>query len=53
MTIIDNIEVQDSSVTATVCDNAALFGAAPERDEFDTREVWDENDAMVLLGAEF
>ena len=46
MTIIDNIEAQAQSVTAAVCDNAALFGAAPERDEFDTREVWDENEAM-------
>ena len=41
-TIIENIE---QSVTATVCDNAALFGAAPERDEFDSREVWDADEA--------
>ena len=53
MTIIDNIEVQDSSVTATVCDNAALFGAAPERDEFDTRQVWDQDDAMEAVGEAF
>ena len=42
---IDTIEARDASITATVCDNAALYGAAPERDEFDTREVWDEDDA--------
>ncbi len=48
MNIIHNIETIESgaqSVTATVCDNAALYGAAPERDEFDTREVWDADDA--------
>ncbi len=45
MNTIENIEAQDQSVTATVCENAALYGAAPERDEFDTREVWDADDA--------
>ena len=45
MTTIENIEAQNQSVTATVCENAALYGAAPERDEFDTREVWDADDA--------
>ena len=38
---IDTIESAEQSVTATVCENAALFGAAPERDEFDSRDVWD------------
>ena len=46
---IDTIEAQDQSVTATVCDNAALFGAAPERGEVDTREVWDEDDAIAAV----
>ena len=32
---IDSIDTQNQSVTATVCENAQLFGAAPERDEFD------------------
>ncbi len=45
MNSIDNIETAAQSVTATVCENAALFGAAPERDEFDTRDVWDRDDA--------
>ena len=31
----DTIETGAQSVTATVCENAALYGAAPERDEFD------------------
>ena len=36
MNIIDNIEQSEAqSVTAAVCENAALYGAAPERDEFD------------------
>ena len=46
---IDTIEAGAHSVTATVCDNAALFGAAPERDEFDTREVWDRDDALAAV----
>ncbi len=33
-----DIETAAQSATAIVCDNAALFGATPERDEFDTRE---------------
>ena len=45
MTFIENIEAQDQSVTATVCENAALYGAAPERDEFDSRDIWDRDDA--------
>jgi len=45
MTTIENIETAAHSVTATVCENAALYGAAPERDEFDTREIWDADDA--------
>ena len=53
MTTIENIEAQDQSMTATICDNAALFGAAPERDEFDTREVWDEDDALTAVAEAF
>ena len=44
MNDIDN--TQHQSVTATVCENAQLFGATPERDEFDPREVWDEDVAF-------
>ena len=43
---IDIIEKRGQSATATVCENAALYGATPGRDEFDTREVWDEADAL-------
>ena len=35
--------------TATVCENMALFGAAPERGERDTRIVWDEDDATGAM----
>ncbi len=48
MNIIENvypIDTEAQSMTATVCENAALYGAAPERGETDTREVWDEDDA--------
>ena len=48
---IDNTQAQ--SVTATVCENAQLFGATPERDEFDPREVWDEDDAMDAVSEAF
>ena len=50
---IDTIEAGAHSVTATVCDNAALFGAVPERDEFDTREVWDRDDAIDAVSEAF
>ena len=53
MTVIENIETAAQSVTATICDNAALFGAAPERDEFDTREVWDRDDATDAVSEAF
>ena len=49
MTVIENIEAQDASITATICENAALYGAAPERDEFDSREVWDADDATAAV----
>ena len=50
---IDTIEAGAHSVTATVCENAALFGAAPERDEFDTRDVWDRDDALAAVAESF
>ncbi len=31
---IETAETEAQSVTATICDNAALFGAVPERGEF-------------------
>ena len=50
---IDTIETGAQSVTATVCENAALFGAAPERGEFDSRDVWDRDDATEALAEAF
>ena len=50
---IDTIETAGQSATATVCDNAALFGATPERGEFDSREVWDEDDALNAVSEAF
>ena len=49
----DTAETAAQSVTATICENAALFGAAPERDEFDTREVWDVDDAIAAVAESF
>ena len=42
-----------ASATAAVCEHAALFGAAPERGEFDTRDIWDEDDALAAVGEAF
>ena len=53
MNDIDSIDTQNQSVTATVCENAQLFGAKPERDEFDPREVWDEDDATCAVSEAF
>ena len=48
-----DIDTQAQSVTATVCENAQLYGAKPERDEFDPREVWDEDDATCAVSEAF
>ncbi len=50
---IDTIETEAQSATAVICENAALFGATPERGEFDPREVWDEDDAMEAVSEAF
>ena len=51
---IDSIDTrQHQSVTATVCENAQLFGATPERDEFDPRDIWDRDDALDAVGEAF
>ena len=39
--MIDTIATQTASPTATVCENLALYGGSPERDEFDSRDIWD------------
>ena len=51
MNIIDTHEAQ--SVTAAICESAALYGATPERDELDNREVWDRDDALTAVGEAF
>ena len=50
---IDTIETGGQSATAAICENAQLFGAAPERDEFDTRELWDRDDALDAVAESF
>ena len=39
-----------ASQTAAICESLALYGASPERGEFDSREVWNEDDAIDTLG---
>ena len=48
--MIDTTASASASATATVCENLALFGGAPERGELDSREVWDEDDTIEALG---
>ena len=50
---IDTIEAGGQSATATACEHAALFGATPERDEFDTRDVWDADEAICAMQEAF
>ena len=50
---IDNIEAQQHSVTAAICENAQLYGATPERGEFDPRDVWDRDDATDAVSEAF
>ena len=49
----ETLEAGAASVTAAVCEQARLYGATPERDEFDTRDVWDEDDATFALQEAF
>ena len=49
MTIIEQIETHEHSATAAACEHAALYGATPERDAFDTRDVWDADDAIEAV----
>ena len=51
---IDTIDTQQhQSVTATICENAKLFGATPERGEFDPRDIWDRDDATDAVTEAF
>ena len=54
MNTLDSIHTyQAQSHTAVICENAALYGATPSRDEFDPREVWDEDDAVQAVRGAF
>ncbi len=50
---IDNLADQGESIMAAFCENAQLFGATPGNDEFDSRDVWDEDDALDAVHAAF
>ena len=50
---IDTIETGGQSATAAICESAQLFGATPERGEFDSREVWDRDDATDAVSEAF
>ena len=50
---INGIDTQAQSVTATICDQARVYGATPERGEFDPRIVWDQDDAMEAVSEAF
>ncbi len=52
-TIETAAETAGQSATATVCEQAQLFGATPERDEFDNREIWDAEDATDAVSEAF
>ena len=41
------------SPTAIACEQAQLYGATPERDEFDPRELWDEGSALGAVSEAF
>ena len=41
------ISTETSSQTAMACEQAALFGATPGPDEFDNREIWDQEEALA------
>ena len=41
------ISIETSSQTAMACEQAALFGATPGPDEFDNREIWNEEEALA------
>ena len=53
MNSIDNIADQGQSIMEAFCQNAQLFGATPGPDEFDSRDVWDEDDALDAVHTAF
>ena len=44
-----HIDTQTASPTTAVCESLALYGGSPERGEFDSRDVWDHDDALDAL----
>ena len=50
---IDSIDTGNQSITAYVCDMAKLYGATPERDEFDPRETWERETAIGAVTEAF
>ena len=44
---MNTINHTETSSTAAVCENLALFGGAPELGETDTRVIWDEDEALA------
>ena len=44
-----HIDTPTASPTAAVCESLALYGGRPERGELDSRDVWDEDDAIDAL----
>ena len=44
---MSTINHTETSPTAAVCENLALFGGAPELGETDTRVIWDEDEALA------
>ena len=44
---MSTINHTETSPTAAVCENLALFGGAPEIGETDTRVIWDEDEALA------
>ena len=53
MHITDSIEHSEHSATAAICENAQLYGATPERGEFDPRDIWDRDDAIDAVSEAF
>lgn len=40
---------EGESPTSIVCDHIRMFGAVPDRDELDPREVWDADEALEAI----
>ena len=49
----DTDTLETPSATATICQNAALFGTTPEPGEHDPRDVWDRDDASAAVSEAF